>query len=309
MNYLKDRSKITGSFLKLAVGVLALLLILACGGSAAEPSPSPKAPPGMFYIQPTTEPPIVGDQPPSIELNMLEPILPPTVEPPTVQPPTVQPPTVQPPTVQPPTVQPPTVQPPTVQPPTVQPPRVEPPRVNVPGPPTGLSARADGETEIDLSWSRPSSDGGSRVIGYRIEVSKDGAGRSVLESDTSRTSYTHRGLSSGSTHYYRVSATNSAGTGPPSNTAHATTSAPCEGMTLEQATKGRHTEIVQCLVDKGADVNAKASDGNPLLHLSIRGNFIEIVRILVDAGANASAKDVEGNPLLHRAIKGKLPKL
>ena len=181
--------------------------------------------------------------------------------------------------------------------------------VDLPGAPQSLSARPDGETEIDLSWSRPSSDGGSRVTGYRIEVSEDDSGWSVLESDTGRTSYTHRGLSSGSTHYYRVSATNSAGTGPHSNTAHATTSAPCEGMTLEQATKGRHTEIVQCLVDKGADVNAKASDGNPLLHLAIRGNFIEIVRILVDAGANASAKDVEGNPLLHRAIKGKFTEI
>ena len=95
--------------------------------------------------------------------------------------------------------------------------------VDVPGAPQSLSARADGETEIELSWSRPSSDGGSRITGYRIEVSEDGSGWSVLEADTSRTSHTHRGLTSGSTRHYRVSATNSAGTGPPSNTANATT--------------------------------------------------------------------------------------
>ena len=95
--------------------------------------------------------------------------------------------------------------------------------VNLPGAPQSLSARADGETEIELSWRSPSSDGGSRITGYRIEVSEDGSGWSVLEADTSRTSHTHRGLTSGSTRHYRVSATNSAGTGPHSNTANATT--------------------------------------------------------------------------------------
>ena len=49
------------------------------------------------------------------------------------------------------------------------------PTSTVPGPPTSLSARPDGETEIDLSWSRLSSDGGSRITGYRIEVSEDGS--------------------------------------------------------------------------------------------------------------------------------------
>ena len=178
----------------------------------------------------------------------------------------------------------------------------------VPGSPAGLRASADGETEIDLSWREPSSDGGSRVTGYRIEVSDNGSNWSVLEADTgsSRTSYTHRGLTGGSTRHYRVSAINSAGVGQSSNTASATTDTPepCEGMTLEQAIKGRHTAVVQCLVDRGTDVNAKGSDGNPLLHRAIRGNFIDIVRILVVAGADPSAKDVEDDPMLNQAIKG-----
>ena len=179
----------------------------------------------------------------------------------------------------------------------------------VPGSPGGLSARADGETEIDLSWREPGSNGGSRVTGYRIEVSDSGSNWSVLEADTgsSRTSHTHRGLTGGSTRYYRVSAINSAGVGQPSNTANATTETPepCEGMTLEQAIEGKHTAVVQCLVDRGANVNAQGSDGNPLLHLAIRGNKIDIVRILVVAGANPSAKDVEDDPMLNQAIKGK----
>ena len=177
--------------------------------------------------------------------------------------------------------------------------------VDLPGAPQRLSAEADGETEIDLSWSRPSSDGGSRITGYRIEVSDSGSNWSVLEADTgsSRTSYTHRGLPGESTRHYRVSAINSAGTGPHSNTAHATTSAPCEGMTLEQAISKQRIIIVRCLVAEGADVNAKDSDGNPLLRLAIWHQISSIVGILVDAGADVDARDSDGYPLLDVAIR------
>ena len=177
--------------------------------------------------------------------------------------------------------------------------------VDVPGPPTSLSARAAGDTEIDLSWSRPSSDDGSRITGYRIEVSEDGSGWSVLEADTSRTSYTHRGLTSGTTRYYRVSAINSAGTGPHSNTANATTAAHCGGYKddLFGAIGHGNPEIVQCVVDAGADVDAKDADGDPILIRAIGHGNVEIVRIIVSDGqANVDAKDADGDPILIRAI-------
>ena len=96
-----------------------------------------------------------------------------------------------------------------------------------PGAPTGLTATADGQTEIDLSWSAPSDDGGASVSGYRIEVSTDGSNWSNLVANTGSTgtSYSHTGLDAGSTRHYRVSAINSAGTGDPSNVADATTEA------------------------------------------------------------------------------------
>ena len=177
----------------------------------------------------------------------------------------------------------------------------------VPGSPAGLSARADGETEIELSWRQPSSDGGSRVTGYRIEVSDNGSSWSVLEADTgsSRTSYTHRGLSGGSTRHYRVSAINSVGTGPHSNTANATTTAHCGGYRddLFGAIGHGNSEIVQCVVDAGADVNAKDADGDPILILAIGHGNAEIVRIIVSDGqANVDAKDADGDPILIRAI-------
>ena len=96
-----------------------------------------------------------------------------------------------------------------------------------PGKPTSLTATADGQTEIDLSWTAPSDDGGADITGYLIEVSNNGSDWSDLVADTNSTgtSYSHTGLTAGSTRYYRVSAINSAGTGPASNTDSATTDA------------------------------------------------------------------------------------
>ena len=97
-----------------------------------------------------------------------------------------------------------------------------------PGIPTGLTATADGQTEIDLSWTKPSDDGGADITGYKIEVSTNGSSYSDLVANTSsaNTSYSNTGLSAGSTRYYRVSAINSAGTGAASGVANATTNSP-----------------------------------------------------------------------------------
>ena len=96
---------------------------------------------------------------------------------------------------------------------------------------------------------------------------------------------------------------------PTATPTHTPTPAPCQGMTLEEAIEVRRTEIVRCLAENSADVNARASDGNPLLHRAIRGYLVEIVDILVNGGANPSAKDVDGNPLLHRAIRGEFTEI
>ena len=101
------------------------------------------------------------------------------------------------------------------------------PVVTEPSAPTGLTATADGQTEIDLSWRAPSDDGGANITGYRIEVSTDGSNWSDLEANTrsTNTSYSHTGLTAGSTRHYRVSAIDSAGTGAASNVDDATTEA------------------------------------------------------------------------------------
>ena len=100
------------------------------------------------------------------------------------------------------------------------------PSATVPGLPTGLTAAADGETEIDLSWTAPSDNGGASVTGYRIEVSDNGTSwrELVANTNSTATSYSHAGLTGGDTRYYRVSAINSEGTGQASNIDSATTS-------------------------------------------------------------------------------------
>ena len=97
-----------------------------------------------------------------------------------------------------------------------------------PGAPTGLSATANGQTQIDLSWSGPSDDGGAAITGYRIEVSADRTAWSDLVGDSGSTSTTHShtGLTAGSTRHYRVSAINSAGAGRVSAIATGTTASP-----------------------------------------------------------------------------------
>ena len=93
----------------------------------------------------------------------------------------------------------------------------------VPGVPTGLTATSNEETWIELSWTAPSDDGGVDITGYRIEVSSGGGAWGDLAANTeAATTYSHTGLRAGTTRRYRVSAINSAGTGPASNIATGT---------------------------------------------------------------------------------------
>ena len=110
----------------------------------------------------------------------------------------------------------------------------------VPGAPTGLTATANGQIQIDLLWSAPSDNGGSAITGYRIEVSEDNANwrELVLSTGSTATSYSDVGLAAGTTRYYRVSAINPGGTGPASNVANATTDAATPAPTIASVTAG-----------------------------------------------------------------------
>ena len=93
------------------------------------------------------------------------------------------------------------------------------------GPPTNLIATAVSPIQIDLNWSYPSSDGGSPVTGYRIDVKVGDGNYVVLEqkTGTSRT-YSHTDRITDTKYSYKVYAINSVGTSGPSNEASATPS-------------------------------------------------------------------------------------
>ena len=52
---------------------MVLLAMLACGTATQGPETTSEPPPGMFSMMPTNESPILGDQPPTIELKTPEP--------------------------------------------------------------------------------------------------------------------------------------------------------------------------------------------------------------------------------------------
>ena len=107
-----------------------------------------------------------------------------------------------------------------------------------PQPPTNLSATAISSSQVNLSWSAPSDNGGSAITGYMIERSTDsGSTWSTIISNTgsASTTYSNTGLSPSTTYTYRVSAINSIGTSSPSNTAIATTIAQVHTITRSQS--------------------------------------------------------------------------
>ncbi len=98
--------------------------------------------------------------------------------------------------------------------------------ITAPAAPTSLTATADGQTIINLSWTAPTNTGGAAITGYQIESSPTGDSWTNLVDNTglTTTTYAHTGLSAGTTVHYRVSAINSEGPGAASNSASATTS-------------------------------------------------------------------------------------
>ncbi len=95
----------------------------------------------------------------------------------------------------------------------------------VPGAPT-LSATANGQNAIDITWEPPSDDGGADVTGYELHWSATGAENSyarLTSPSASARSYTHGGLQPGDTRYYQLRARNRAGLGEFSQPTSATT--------------------------------------------------------------------------------------
>src|SRR5438309_9192559 len=94
-----------------------------------------------------------------------------------------------------------------------------------PGAPQGLSA-APGDATVSLTWSPPSSNGGSPITNYRVYRGFSSGGETLLTTLGVVTSYSDTAVTNGVTYYYEVSALNNVGEGPRSSEASATPIAP-----------------------------------------------------------------------------------
>src|SRR5262249_1402835 len=97
-----------------------------------------------------------------------------------------------------------------------------------PDAPTGLTAKA-GNGKVSLSWTAPASNGGVAITSYRVYRGTASGTETLLTSGGCSglgavLSCSDNGLTNGQTYFYKVSAVNAIGEGPPSNEASATPS-------------------------------------------------------------------------------------
>ena len=75
------------------------------------------------------------------------------------------------------------------------------------------------------------------------------------------------------------------------------------GTAIVVAAERNHKEIVQLLIDHGADINPRGEGGDSALLMASRFGYTEIVELLLDHGAKADIQDRRGSRALSAASK------
>jgi hypothetical protein len=99
---------------------------------------------------------------------------------------------------------------------------VVPTSTSVPGTPTGVTAQAKSAGAL-VSWTAPSSSGGSPITGYRVTPYIGSVAQTATTTPTTATSFTLAGLTNGTTYTFKVAAVNALGTGGESSPSGAVT--------------------------------------------------------------------------------------
>ncbi len=112
--------------------------------------------------------------------------------------------------------------------------------------PTNLLAIPVSPTRVDLFWNTPENNGGSPITGYKIEFKPISGSYSTLPFTGNGTTYSHTGLTTGTTYIYKVSSINAQGTSDPSAEAIAkptSSSQPLENIVPNPPTSLTATDI------------------------------------------------------------------
>jgi len=140
-----------------------------------------------------------------------------------------------------------------------------------------------GNSQVTLSWTTPSSNGGSAITSYNVYrgTTSGGEGSTPFATGITSTSYTDTTVTNGQTYFYKVTAVNSVGESSPSNEANATPAAPAitppTGITLNniQSTSGTTSSSNQVTLS-----NFNAGTGNNrLLVVGISANNNDVSSI------------------------------
>ena len=140
-----------------------------------------------------------------------------------------------------------------------------------------LTATASGRTEIDLTWEMPT-ENGSPITSYTIEVADSANGPWSVpdpapELDRDDTSWTHTGLTGGTTSHYRLRATNMCGNPTPESECHSPWSDTATAQTDAPGTAGAPVNLTAAAEGGNAIVltwEAPEDDGgSPALYYEV----------------------------------------
>ena len=135
--------------------------------------------------------------------------------------------------------------------------------VRPPGAPGRLVAEA-GNRSVALTWTAPSTTGGSAIIGYDYSLDGDTNWNGIPGSDGSTTSYTVTNLRNGITYQFAVRARNSAGRGARSNIVEATPRSRGRDVPPGRARGGGSaTAHVPPTFDEGASTTRQIAENSP----------------------------------------------
>ncbi len=166
---------------------------------------------------------------------------------------------------------------------------VTPTSPQAPGAVTGVSA-VGGALSATVSWTPPSSDGGSAITGYRVTPYIGENAQSPVTASASATSATVGGLTGGTSYTFTVTATNAIGPGPESAASNAI-------VPTSVNPPGAPTGVLATAKSSGAQVNwtAPASDG---------GSAITGYRVTPYIGATAQTPTTVSSPTTSASVTG-----